>query len=171
MHNKFPIITSPTLKRNDFQAEFERILATDFKELIIISPFVDGEVITNVLRHFRYNDKNLTIASRYGDLYKDQKQRVTEAAEKIVKFAEKDPTITTRIRWLVVKTLHAKLVIRDWMEVLFGSQNFTYSAWRNNYELGALIDDPAEVAKVRPFVEDLLKNHNGNTLFPRKVRK
>lgn len=147
------------------------MLAVDFKDLIIISPFVDGEVITNVLKHFRYNEKKLTIVTRYSDLYKDQKQRVMEAAERIVKFAESDPTVIKRIRWFIVKTLHAKIVIRDWEELLFGSQNFTYSAWRTNYELGALIQDAVEVQKLREFVEDLLKHHNGNPLFPKTLKK
>lgn len=165
MQIKFPVITSATLHRFDFQEEFERLLESDFRELIMISPYMDANVIKNVLKNFRHNDKKLTIVSRYANLYKEEKKAIKAAAEAMNSFSDKDPSVNSRIRWLVNNVLHAKLVVCDWDTLLFGSQNFTINAWKKNHELGALIKGKKDVEKVREFVEDVISNANDTPLF------
>lgn len=165
MQIKFPIITSVSLNRFDFQEEFEKILESDFRELIMISPYMDANVVKNVLKSFRHNSKKLTIVSRYKSLYKDEKPKIKNAVETINDFSNKDPSVNNRIRWLVNNLIHAKLVVCDWNVLLFGSQNFTINAWKKNHELGALIKGKKDVEKVRDFVQDVINNANGNPLF------
>jgi phosphatidylserine/phosphatidylglycerophosphate/cardiolipin synthase-like enzyme len=146
---EFPVITSPASKRDDFLACFQNIVSSEFEHIIAVAPYVDGKFIENLLRFFLFNQRKLQIVSRFGDLYKEHKKQVKRAVEKLKDAAEKDPTMEERIIWYVNPHLHAKFVVKDWECILFGSQNFTYSALKKNYELGAFIKD------ISPFREDL----------------
>lgn len=163
---EFPIITSPPAKRDDFLKKFQEIALSDFEHLIAVAPFVDGRLITNLLKGFLYNTRRLTIVTRYGDLFKDQKKLINQTITKLKIAAKKDQTISERIIWYVNPRIHAKFVIKDWKCILFGSHNFTYSALKKNYELSAYLEDISAFKKeLQAFLDDIVK-HSTKTLFP-----
>jgi phosphatidylserine/phosphatidylglycerophosphate/cardiolipin synthase-like enzyme len=163
---EFPIITSPPAKRDDFLKKFQEIALSDFEHLIAVAPFVDGRLITNLLKGFLYNTRRLTIVTRYGDLFKEQKKLINQTITKLKITAKKDQTISDRIIWYVNPRIHAKFVIKDWQSILFGSHNFTYSALKKNYELSAYFEDiSAFKTDMQDFLDDIVK-HSTKTLFP-----
>ena len=165
---EFPIITSPPAKRDDFLKKFQEIALSDFDHLIAVAPFVDGRLITNLLKGFLYNTRRLTIVTRYGDLFKEQKKQIEKTIIKLKSAAKKDQTISERIIWYVNPRIHAKFVIKDWQCILFGSHNFTYSALKKNYELSAYLEGISAFKKdLQAFLDDIVK-HSTKTLFPEK---
>ncbi|MHC4424700.1 MAG: phospholipase D-like domain-containing protein [Planctomycetota bacterium] len=163
---EFPIVTSPPAKRDDFLKKFQEIALSDFEHLITVAPFVDGRLITNLLKGFLYNTRRLTIVTRYGDLFPGQKRLINETIVKLKKAANKDQTISKRIIWHVNPRIHAKFVIRDWQCILFGSHNFTYSALKKNYELSVYLEGISDFKKdLRVFLDDIVE-HSTKTLFP-----
>jgi phosphatidylserine/phosphatidylglycerophosphate/cardiolipin synthase-like enzyme len=163
---EFPIVTSPPAKRDDFLKKFQEIALSDFKHLIAVAPFVDGRLITNLLKGFLYNTRRLTIVTRYGDLFPDQKKLINQTITKLKSAAKKDQTISERVIWRVNPRVHAKFVIKDWQCILFGSHNFTYSALKKNYELSAYIEGISSFKKdLRAFLDNILQ-HSTKTLFP-----
>ncbi len=163
---EFPIITSPPAKRDDFLKKFQEIALSDFEHLIAVAPFVDGRLITNLLKGFLYNTRRLTIVTRYGDLFPDQKKLINETIVKLKKAANKDQTISKRVIWYVNPRIHAKFVIKDWQCILFGSHNFTYSALKKNYELSVYLEGISDFKKdLRVFLDDIVE-HSTKTLFP-----
>jgi len=163
---EFPIITSPPAKRDDFLKKFQEIALSDFDHLIAVAPFVDGRLITNLLKGFLYNTRRLTIVTRYGDLFPDQKKLINETIVKLKKAANKDHTISKRIIWHVNPRIHAKFVIKDWQCILFGSHNFTYSALKKNYELSIYLEGISDfVRDLKIFLDDIV-GHSTKTLFP-----
>jgi len=163
---EFPIITSPPAKRDDFLKKFQEIALSDFDHLIAVAPFVDGRLITNLLKGFLYNTRRLTIVTRYGDLFKEQKKQIEKTIIKLKSAAKKDQTISERIIWYVNPRIHAKFVIKDWQCILFGSHNFTYSALKKNYELSAYLEGISAFKKdLQAFLDDIVK-HSTKTLFP-----
>lgn len=163
---EFPIITSPPAKRDDFLKKFQEIALSDFDHLIAVAPFVDGRLITNLLKGFLYNTRRLTIVTRYGDLFPDQKKLINETIVKLKNAANKDQTISKRIIWHVNPRIHAKFVIKDWQCILFGSHNFTYSALKKNYELSVYLEGISDFKKdLRVFLDDIVE-HSTKTLFP-----
>lgn len=166
----FPVLTSPSTDQDDFLARFQELAASEFEHLIAVAPYVDGKLVENLLRGFLFNKRKLTIITRYGNLFKVQKARVRKAVKKLEAAAAKDPTMSDRIVWYVNPRLHAKFVIKDWECVLFGSQNFTYSALKGNYELGAFIE---QIDDFRPALEAFLldiMDSRSKVLFPSKGR-
>ena len=164
MNITFPLVTTPT--RDEYSAKLHEIVNAEFQELLFIAPYVDGLLIENLLKRFLYNPKRLIIVSRFGDLFREQKAKVRKAVKALIDYAKKDHTIEERIKWYVVPNLHAKIVIKDWKEVLFGSQNFTYSALKINYELGAFLEDIEEVkTQLEEFVADIIRG-SSIILFP-----
>ena len=161
----FPIVT--TSKCDEYLEKLQIIVESDFKDLFFIAPFVDGLLIENLLRRFPYNQKSLVIVSRFGDLFKAQKNRIKKAVIALNSHAKKDPTIAKRIIWYVNPKLHAKIVIKDWKTILFGSQNFTYSALKKNFELGAYFENISEKDNeaLKKFVDDII-NSSTKKLFP-----
>jgi len=163
---EFPIITSPPAKRDDFLKKFQEIALSDFEHLIAIAPFVDGRVISNLLKGFLYNARKLTIVSRYGDLFPEQKKLINKTIVNLKSAAKKDQTILERIIWYVNPRLHAKFVIKDWQCILFGSHNFTYSALKDNYELSAYLEGISAFKKdIKAFLDDIVQ-HSTKILFP-----
>ena len=163
---EFPIITSPPAKRDDFLKKFQEIALSDFEHLIAVAPFVDGKLMTNLLKSFLFNTRRLTIVTRYGDLFQDQKKRINQTITKLKSAAKKDHTISERIIWYVNPRIHAKFVIKDWQCILFGSHNFTYSALKKNYELSAYFEDISPFEKdMQAFLDDILQ-HSTKILFP-----
>ncbi len=163
---EFPLLTSPASNRDDFLARFQELVESEFSELVAVAPFVDGKLMENLLRGFLYNERRLLIVTRYRKLYKEQKKGVRRAVERLKEAAAKDPTLAARVTWHVNPRLHAKFVIRDWECVLFGSQNFTYSALKQNYELGAFISPLGDFrAELESFLDEIIRNKS-NTLFP-----
>ena len=163
---EFPIITSPPVKRDDFLKKFQEISLSDFDHLIAVAPFVDGRLITNLLKGFLYNKRRLTIVTRYGDLFPDQKKLIKQTITKLKSAVKKDQTILERIIWYVNPRIHAKFVIKDWQCILFGSHNFTYSALKKNYELSAYMEDISGFKKeLSGFLDDIVQ-HSTKTLFP-----
>jgi len=163
---EFPIITSPPAKRDDFLKKFQEIALSDFEHLITVAPFVDGKLMTNLLKGFLFNTRKLTIVTRYGNLYADQKKLITQTITKLKSAAKKDQTISERIIWYVNPRIHAKFVIKDWQCILFGSHNFTYSALKKNYELSVYLEGIFDFEKeTRAFLDDIIK-HSTKTLFP-----
>ena len=163
---EFPIITSPPAKRDDFLKKFQEIALSDFEHLITVAPFVDGRLITNLLKGFLYNTRRLTIVTRYGDLFPDQKRLINQTITKLKSIAKKDQTISERIIWYVNPRIHAKFVIKDWQCILFGSHNFTYSALKKNYELSAYLEGISAFKKdIEAFLDDIVR-HSTKTLFP-----
>jgi len=163
---EFPIVTSPAAQQDDFLKRFQEIALSDFEHLIAIAPFVDGRIIANLLKGFLYNTRKLTIVSRYGDLFSQQKKLINRTIVKLKSAAKKDQTILKRIIWHVNPRLHAKFVIRDWQCILFGSHNFTYSALKDNYELSAYLEDISAFKKdIKAFLDDIVQ-HSTKTLFP-----
>jgi hypothetical protein len=170
---EFPIVTSPPAKRDDFLKKLQEIALSDFDHLITVAPFVDGKVMTNLLKGFLYNARQLTIVTRFGDLYQDQKELIRETIARLMAAANKDQTLSSRVVWYVNPKIHAKFVIKDWECILFGSHNFTYSALKKNYELSAYIEGIGGFEKdLRAFVDDIIQ-HSTKTLFPenRDIRK
>lgn len=163
---EFPIITSPPVKRDDFLKKFQEISLSDFDHLIAVAPFVDGRLITNLLKGFLYNKRRLTIVTRYGDLFPDQKKLIKQTITKLKSAVQKDQTISERIVWHVNPRIHAKFVIKDWQCILFGSHNFTYSALKKNYELSVYLEGISDFKKdLRVFLDDIVE-HSTKTLFP-----
>ena len=163
---EFPIITSPPAKRNDFLKKFQEIALSDFEHLIAVAPFVDGKLMTNLLKGFLFNTRKLTIVTRYGNLYADQKKLINKTIVKLKDAAKKDQTISKRVIWYVNPRIHAKFVIKDWQCILFGSHNFTYSALKKNYELSAYVEGISPFKKdLRAFLYDIIQ-HSTKTLFP-----
>lgn len=163
---EFPIITSPPAKRDDFLKKLQEIALSDFDHLITVAPFVDGKLMTNLLKGFLYNERRLTIVTRYGNLYSDHKKLINETIVKLNKAAKKDQTLSKRVIWYVNPRIHAKFVIRDWQCILFGSHNFTYSALKKNYELSAYVEGISPFKKeLRAFLDDILE-HSTKILFP-----
>jgi hypothetical protein len=162
----FPIVTSSISKRDEYLVKLQDIVDSDFQELFFIAPYVDGMLIENLLKRFLYNQKRLILISRFGDLFPEQKTKVRKAVVALKAYARKDHTIAERVTWYVTPNLHAKLVIKDWHSILFGSQNFTYSALKGNFELGALLEDIEEVRKpLEEFVGEIIKS-SSKKLFP-----
>jgi len=167
---EFPIITSPQAKRDDFLKKFQEIVLSDFEHLITVAPFVDGRLVTNLLKGFLYNTRRLTIVTRYGDLFPDQKKLINQTITKLKEAAKKDQTISERIIWYVNPRIHAKFVIKDWKCILFGSHNFTYSALKNNYELSVYLEGISDFEKdIRDFLNDIVE-HSTKILFPENCR-
>jgi len=163
---EFPIITSPPVKRDDFLKKFQEISLSDFDHLIAVAPFVDGRLMTNLLKGFLYNKRRLTIVTRYGDLFPDQKKLINQTITKLKSAVKKDQTISERIVWHVNPRIHAKFVIKDWQCILFGSHNFTYSALKKNYELSVYLEGISDFKKdLRVFLDDIVE-HSTKTLFP-----
>ena len=163
---EFPIITSPPAKRDDFLNKFQEIAISDFEHLIAVAPFVDGKLMTNLLKGFLFNTRKLTIVTRYGNLYADQKKLINKTIVKLKDAAKKDQTISKRVIWYVNPRIHAKFVIKDWQCILFGSHNFTYSALKKNYELSAYIEGISSFKKdLGAFLDNILQ-HSTKTLFP-----
>jgi len=163
---EFPIITSPPAKRDDFLKKFQEIALSDFEHLIAVAPFVDGKLMTNLLKGFLFNTRKLTIVTRYGNLYADKKKLINKTIVKLKEAANKDQTISKRIIWYVNPRIHAKFVIKDWQCILFGSHNFTYSALKKNYELSAYLEGISAFKKdLQAFLDDILQ-HSTKTLFP-----
>ena len=163
---EFPIVTSPPAKRDDFLKKFQEIALSDFKHLIAVAPFVDGRLITNLLKGFLYNTRRLTIVTRYRDLFPDQKKLINQTITKLKSAAKKDQTISKRVIWYVNPRIHAKFVIKDWQCILFGSHNFTYSAMKKNYELSVYLEGISGSKKdLRVFLDDIIE-HSTKTLFP-----
>lgn len=163
---EFPIITSPPAKRDDFLKKFQEIALSDFDHLIAVAPFVDGRLITNLLKGFLYNTRRLTLVTRYGDLFKEQKKLINQTITKLKIAAKKDQTISERIIWYVNPRIHAKFVIKDWKCILFGSHNFTYSALKKNYELSVYLEEISDFKKdLMAFFNDIVE-HSTKTLFP-----
>ena len=164
MKIEFPIVTTP--KHDDFFKKLQQLVDSDFSELVLIAPFVDGHLMHNVSHRFPLSDRRLTIVTRYGDLFKDQKKNLQAAIAAIEKQARKDPTLTKRVVWHVNNRVHAKIFIVDWKAVLFGSQNLTYAALKQNYEVGAYLEDlGADKTSLERFVKDVIKN-SSTVLFP-----
>jgi len=160
----FPIVTTP--KRDDFLKKLQRLLDSDFSELILIAPFVDGQLMQNVLQRFPLSERKLTIVTRYRDLFKEQKKNLQAAVSALVKQAKKDPTLAKRVVWYVNNRVHAKVFVVDQNSVLFGSQNLTYAALKENYEVGAYIEDLAGAkSALETFVNEIIKN-SAKVLFP-----
>jgi len=167
---KFPILTSPISRRSDFLDEFQNIVDSDFKELIVISPFVDVFIIENILRRCIFKDRKMLIATRYGStsLSATQRKDIDKAIDVIVQYESKDIKLPEKVRWIRNEKLHAKFIIKDWETVLFGSQNITqFGGLRGNYELGARIDGSEYVEKLRPFVEDIKRGAKRKPFYPR----
>jgi len=163
---EFPIVTSPTAKRDDFLKKFQEIALSDFEHLITVAPFVDGKLMSNLLKGFLFNTRKLTIVTRYGNLYADQKKLINKTIVKLKDVAKKDQTISKRVIWYVNPRIHAKFVIKDWQCILFGSHNFTYSALKKNYELSAYVEGISPFKKdLRAFLDDIIQ-HSTKTLFP-----
>jgi phosphatidylserine/phosphatidylglycerophosphate/cardiolipin synthase-like enzyme len=164
---QFPIVTTP--KRDDFLRKLQLLVDSDFEELVLIAPFVDGQLMQNLLKRFPFGGRRLTIVTRYGDLFKDQKRSLQAAVVALARQAKKDPTLAERIKWYVNNHVHAKLFILDWSSALFGSQNLTYAALKVNYEVGAYLADIANVKNaLEAFVKDVIKN-SSKVLFPVEV--
>jgi hypothetical protein len=163
---EFPIVTSPTAKRDDFLKKFQEIALSDFEHLITVAPFVDGKLMTNLLKGFLFNTRKLTIVTRYGNLYPDQKKLIKKTIVKLKDAAKKDQTISKRVIWYVNPRIHAKFVIKDWQCILFGSHNFTYSALKKNYELSAYVERISAFKKdLNAFLDDIIQ-HSTKMLFP-----
>ena len=163
---EFPIITSPPAKRDDFLKKFQEIVLSDFDHLITVAPYVDGKLMTNLLKGFLFNTRKLTIVTRYGNLYADQKKLINKTIVKLKDVAKKDQTISKRVIWYVNPRIHAKFVIKDWQCILFGSHNFTYSALKKNYELSVYLEGISGFKKdLRVFLDDIIE-HSTKTLFP-----
>ncbi len=166
MKIEFPIITAPN--KDDFLKKLQHLVDSDFSELVLIAPFVDGQLMRNVLQRFPLNERKLTIVTRYGDLFKEQKKNLQAAIAALEKQAKKDTTLTARVVWHVNNHVHAKVFIADWKSVLFGSQNLTYAALKQNYELGACLEDFNGIGgALESFVRDVVKNST-KVLFPTK---
>ena len=165
---QFPILTSPSSKRDDFLHELQRMADSDFSEIIIVSPFVDHYIIDNFIRRCVFNQRKLTVITRYGGRGLNDRQRawIDEAIAMARQYAtSKDPSLSDRVTWLQCNRVHAKLVIRDWTQVLFGSQNLTErGGLTGNFELGALIQNDTQVTRLRDFVADIIKA--SRPLFP-----
>lgn len=56
-----------------------------------------------------------------------------------------------------LRTLHAKVILRDREEALIGSANVTWSGMRNNLEMGALLKGPS-VASFADALHDLIRS-------------
>lgn len=163
---EFPIVTSPPAKRDDFLKKFQEIALSDFDHLITVAPFVDGKLMANLLKGFLYNTRKLTIVTRYGDLYREQKKLINETIVKLRNTAKKDQTLSKRVVWYVNPRIHAKFVIKDWQCILFGSHNFTYTALKKNYELSVYLEGISDFKKdLRVFLDDIIQ-HSTKTLFP-----
>lgn len=163
---EFPVLTSPTSDRKDFEDRLIEILNSDWKELIAVSPFVDTIAIQNIINRVGYAEKRLILVTRLKTLWRDQKASVRQAAANLKKVASSNPALRQRVTWYINEKLHAKFIIKDSELVLFGSQNLTYSGLRQNYELGALIRDNDSVMKARAFAEDIIKGAKEGKLFP-----
>lgn len=165
---KFPILTSPRSKRDDFLQELQRIANSEFSEIVIISPFVDHYIIENFISRCLFNKRKLTIVTRYSGrgLNNTQRSWIDKAIAMAQDYAtSKDPTLSERVAWYDSKRVHAKMVIKDWSEVLFGSQNLTErGGLTGNYELGALIENEDEIGPLKEFVDEIIEA--AQTLFP-----
>ncbi len=170
MATKFPIITSPIGNKSDFLKEFQKIVSSNFSELIAASPFVDVYIIENIIKRCIFRNRKLLIITRYGSnaLTNTQRRDIDKAIQKVIAYEDKDHDLPNKILWLRNEKLHAKFIIKDWEYVLFGSQNFTrFGGLTGNYELGAVIDDPVEVQKLKPFLEDIKKGSKKKPFYPR----
>ncbi len=167
MRIEFPIVTTP--KHNEFLRKFQQIVDSDFAELILISPFVDGQLIQNLMLRLPLSQRKLTIVTRYGDLFRGQKKNLKAAVTALEKRAKKDPTLAKRVVWHVNNRVHAKIFIVNWESVLFGSQNLTYAALKENYEVGAYLEDLGSFKDDLEVFVNLVIDKSTKILFPAKV--
>lgn len=166
MSFKFPIVTQPP-RNFAFLDELNRIINKDFRELVVVSPFVDAFIIRNIMRRCIFRDRVVTVVTRYSTLRDDEKANVRKAIDEISKFEPRDPGLRAKVTWHENPRLHAKFVLRDWEEILFGSQNFVkQGGLTRNFELGALVEGKDHAADLRPFVESLLRASR-RKLYPR----
>ena len=174
MKIEFPILTVPSTETSDFLDILQKLADSDFKKMILLSPFVDAHIIKNIISRCIYNDKRILIVTRYKKSLPAQKSAMDKAQKYLVHL--KNYTLKERIRWEINEKLHAKCVICDWNTVLFGSQNLTefgglgYKG-KGNYESGMFLKDlPDDYKdKLKEFVNEVRKNKSF-VFYPRKER-
>jgi len=166
----FPILTVPSQERSDFLEKLQQLADSDFKEMIVMSPFVDSHIIKNLVGRCVFNDKRLLVITRYKQSLPNQCKMMDKAKKVISQF--KDFTLTDRVRWQINERLHAKCVVCDWQQVLFGSQNLTQfgglgNRGKGNFELGVYIEKIPEdyVAQLKEFIDEVLRTRN-YTFYP-----
>ena len=166
MRLTFPVLTAPGLKITDFLSNLQSMINIDFKEMVVVSPFVDAFIIRNIIRRTLHRERKITVITRYGKGEEQQRRAIEEALLEIQKFSKTDSKVVKKVMWFVHNKVHAKFIVVDWQIVLFGSQNLTkYGGLSENYELGALLEDQELVMKLKPFVDDLVKN--SKLLYPK----
>ena len=162
----FPVLTAPGLKITDFLDDLQLMVNIDFKELVVVSPFVDAFIIRNIIRRTLHRERRVTVITRYGRGEEQQKRAIDEAVLEVHKFSKTDAKIVEKVRWLIHNKVHAKFIVVDWQIVLFGSQNLTkYGGLSENYELGAMLEDQELVMKLKPFVDNLVQS--SKLLYPK----
>ena len=170
MSIEFPILTVPSMERSDFLNKLQYMADFEFKEMVVLSPFVDVHIVTNLVNRCVFKDKRLLIVTRYRQSLPEQQRLMDEAKKVAVKI--KNYALEKKVRWEINERLHAKCVICDWKEVLFGSQNLTEFGGlghrgKGNFELGIYIENiPKEYEKeLREFVNEIVKTKN-STFYP-----
>lgn len=162
----FPVLTAPGLKIKDFLNNLQLMINVDFKEMVVVSPFVDAYIIRNIIKRTLNRDRTITVITRYGKGEERQKKSIDEAISEIQKFSKIDSKLREKVRWFIQEKVHAKFVVVDWKTVLFGSQNLTkYGGLSGNYELGAMLEDEELASKLKPFVDNII--NNSKLLYPK----
>lgn len=166
MRITFPVLTAPGLKITDFLNNLQLMINVDFKEMVVVSPFVDAYIIRNIIKRTLNRDRTITVVTRYGKGEEQQRKAIDKAIAEIQKLSKNDPKLTEKVKWFIHNKVHAKFIVVDWKTVLFGSQNLTkYGGLSENYELGAMLEDGEFVSKLKPFVDNLV--NNSKLLYPK----
>lgn len=172
MEREFPILTVPSKETKDYLEKLELIANTEFTEGIILSPFVDAHIILNFIKRCVFNERKLCIVTKYSTVSLPQQKAMDQAKKEILKYMDKDPTLTSRVKWKINEKLHAKCLIIDWKNILFGSQNLTQfgglgNKGKGNYELGIYIKElnELEIKELRNFFDEIKRTSKHN-FFP-----
>lgn len=170
MKIKFPILTVPSIERSDFLKRLQYMADSDFKEMVVLSPFVDPHIVKNLINRCLFNEKRLLIITRYNQSQPEQKRLMDEARKVIEEI--KNYTLEERVKWEINERLHAKCVICNWKNVLFGSQNLTQfgglgDKGKGNFELGIYLEDISENyrTQLKKFIDEILKTRHF-TFYP-----
>ncbi len=172
MKIEFPILTVPSTETSDFLDILQNLVDSNFKEMVILSPFVDAHIVKNIISRCIFKKKKILIITRYKLSLPEQKKAMDKAQKYLMEL--KNYTLKERIRWEINEKLHAKCVICDWNTILFGSQNLTQFGGlghkgKGNYELGMFLKDLPDdyKEKLREFINEVRMNKSF-VFYPRK---
>ena len=174
MNFTFPLLTIRKKREYSFRDAFWELIERPTASLYVISPFIDSDIFVKIFKKTLTVDmkKELVLITRPPG--NDVRRQDFEAIHRALDNNRSRYRLESLndVRWYFDPYLHAKALVCDFKQILFGSQNFTHNGMGDdlvtqcNNELGALIEDADAVteAKVRQFVASIIAG--STTVYP-----